>query len=77
VLGASLLGVDPADCLVVEDAVAGLTAGRAAGAATLAVRHTTPDEALEPLADLIVDGLDAVRFTVGADGRVSLGLARG
>lgn len=77
VLGASLLGVDPADCLVVEDAVAGLTAGRAAGAATLAVRHTTPDEVLEPLADLIVDGLDAVRFTVGADGRVSLGLARG
>ncbi|GMA85505.1 hypothetical protein GCM10025868_07550 [Angustibacter aerolatus] len=41
-LGAQRLGVDPARCLVVEDAVMGLRSGRAAGAATLAVTTTTP-----------------------------------
>ncbi len=71
VLAAERLGVDPADCLVVEDAVAGLTAARAAGASgALAVLHTTPREALEPLADLVVGGLDEVRFVVDQDGRV-------
>ena len=40
-LAASRLGVDPADCLVVEDAPGGLEAARAAGCATLAVTTTT------------------------------------
>jgi sugar-phosphatase len=39
---AALLGVDPADCLVIEDAPAGIVAGRAAGAMVLAVGHTYP-----------------------------------
>lgn len=39
-LAARLLGVDPHRCLVVEDAPAGLAAGRAAGCATLAVSGT-------------------------------------
>jgi sugar-phosphatase len=34
--GAELLGFDPADCLVIEDAVSGATAGRAAGCKVLA-----------------------------------------
>ncbi|RKR75192.1 HAD-IA family hydrolase [Frondihabitans australicus] len=59
-LGASLLGVDPAHCLVVEDAFAGLVAGRASGAATLGVAGT--HDASELDADLVVSGLDAVRF---------------
>ncbi|MBK6887977.1 MAG: HAD-IA family hydrolase [Tetrasphaera sp.] len=35
------LGVSPADCLVVEDAPAGLASGRAAGCTTLAVTTTS------------------------------------
>ena len=43
---ATLLGVDPSDCLVIEDAPAGIAAGRAAGAAVLAVGHTYPVDEL-------------------------------
>lgn len=39
-LGARRLGIDPARCLVVEDAPSGLQAARAAGMATLAVCTT-------------------------------------
>lgn len=39
-LGAQRLGVDPAQCLVLEDTVAGLTAADAAGAAALAITET-------------------------------------
>ncbi|WP_323132465.1 HAD-IA family hydrolase [Kineococcus indalonis] len=58
-LGARRLGVDPADCLVVEDAPAGLAAARAAGCATLAVRTTHPEGPLE--ADAVVALLSHVR----------------
>ncbi len=64
--GARLLGVDPARCLVVEDAPAGLVAGRAAGAATLAVTTTHAAEDLD--ADLVVPDLAAVRWHADADG---------
>jgi mannitol-1-/sugar-/sorbitol-6-phosphatase len=70
-LAARLLGVDPADCLVVEDAPAGLTAAKAAGAARLAVATTSTPDQLD--AEAIVPDLSAVRFTVVADGiRLSL-----
>jgi len=49
---AELLGVDPADCLVVEDAEVGLAAGRAAGAHTAALRGLDGDLRLNNLADL-------------------------
>lgn len=64
---AARLGVDPADCLVVEDAPMGLQAARSAGCATLAVTTTTPAEELE--ADLVVADLSQVRFEV-TDGRI-------
>ena len=60
-LGARRLGVDPADCLVVEDAPAGLAAARAAGCATLAVRTTHPTGPLE--ADAVVALLSHVRVS--------------
>jgi mannitol-1-/sugar-/sorbitol-6-phosphatase len=60
------LGVDPADCLVVEDAPAGLTAARAAGAATLAVEGTVDPALLE--ADLVAPSLTAVAVEVLPDG---------
>ena len=63
--GAHRLGVDPADCVVVEDAVAGLRAGRAAGCrALVAVLGTTPREELEPLADLVVPDLSHLTSSV-------------
>ncbi|ANS80570.1 Putative phosphatase YfbT [Serinicoccus hydrothermalis] len=74
--GARLLGADPARCLVVEDATAGLEAGRAAGAATLALRTTTREEALAPGADLVVTSLADVRFE-RVDGGVRVHLRNG
>lgn len=61
-LAARRLGVDPAHCLVVEDAPAGLAAGRAAGCRTLAVATTHLRDGLD--ADAVVGGLDDVVFTV-------------
>jgi sugar-phosphatase len=66
-LAAEGLGVDPADCLVVEDAPGGLEAGRAAGCATLAVSTTTA--AADLVADAVVETLADVRFSV-VGGRV-------
>lgn len=63
--GARRLGVEPAQCVVVEDAVAGLRAARAAGCrALVAVLGTTPREELEPEADLVVPDLPALEVAV-------------
>ncbi len=59
-LGARRLDVDPARCLVLEDAPAGISAGRAAGAKVLAVRTTHSDADLRG-ADAIVDDLGVLR----------------
>ncbi len=54
--GAQMLGIPAADCLVVEDAPAGIRAGKAAGAQVLALRTTTSDAELQQArADWIVD----------------------
>lgn len=57
-LAAERLGVDPARCVVFEDAPAGLTAGRAAGMVTVAL--TTTHRAEELSADVVVPDLSAV-----------------
>jgi len=73
--GARRLGVDPADCVVVEDAVAGLRAARAAGCrALVAVLGTTPRVELEPEADLVIPDLTSLATAVEG-GRVSVALA--
>lgn len=65
-LAAQHLGVDPARCLVVEDAPAGLEAGRAAGCATLALATThTRAELAASRPDAVVDDLGAVRVVLG------------
>jgi sugar-phosphatase len=65
------LGVDPARCLVVEDAPKGLEAAHAAGCFTLAVVTTTAREDLH--ADAVVTNLSEVVFVPGEDGiRVQL-----
>ncbi|KAG6918670.1 hypothetical protein DXG01_012487 [Tephrocybe rancida] len=58
--GAAKCGIDPTKCLVVEDAISGLTSGRAAGARTLAVCTSTPRDVLltsDAHPDYIVDDL--------------------
>ncbi|KPC68548.1 HAD family hydrolase [Streptomyces coelicoflavus] len=61
-LGARALGVDPAECVVFEDAPAGLQSGRAAGMRTVALATTHP--AGELGADLVVDDLSALSALV-------------
>ena len=58
-LAAKKLGVAPENCIVVEDAVAGVTAAKRAGMCCLAVTNTHPKTSLME-ADLIVDTLEAV-----------------
>src|SRR5271154_1713516 len=67
--GASLLGLSGGDCIVVEDAPAGIRAGRAAGAPVLALRTTEVDELLTAAgAAWIVDDLSRVQLgAVGGD----------
>jgi sugar-phosphatase len=53
--GAQILGLSPADCIVIEDAPAGIQSGEAAGSSVIALRTTTPDSALRAAgADWIV-----------------------
>lgn len=67
---AERLGVAAPDCLVVEDAVAGVTAARAAGCQVLGVLTTTAREKLEAAgADAVVETLVDVTFSV-VDGRI-------
>ena len=54
--GAQLLGVPPSECVVIEDAPAGIRAGKAAGAHVLALRTTASDAELQQAgADWIVN----------------------
>jgi HAD superfamily hydrolase (TIGR01509 family) len=67
---AQALGVDPATCLVVEDSLAGITAGRAAGCRVIAVRagnfhgqdQTAAHRILDTLDDLTVAVLDELAY---------------
>ncbi|MER6525922.1 HAD-IA family hydrolase [Streptomyces sp. NPDC001508] len=68
-LAARHLGVDPARCVVFEDAPAGLRAARAAGMATVALATTHP--AHELVADLVVKDLSALSALV-TDGGVEI-----
>jgi sugar-phosphatase len=45
--GAQFLGVQPTECVVVEDAPSGIRAGKAAGARVVALRTTSSDAELE------------------------------
>jgi sugar-phosphatase len=74
--GAAALSVDPAECLVVEDAPAGIQAGKAAGMTVLAVATTFEADALTA-ADYVAGSLAAVVLrsaTERPDGGLSLEL---
>lgn len=73
---ASALGVEPSQCLVLEDAPAGVASGRAAGAAVLATATTFAASELAA-ADYLAPSLAAVRLVRAAavDGGFELELA--
>jgi beta-phosphoglucomutase family hydrolase len=58
-LAAQKMTLEPGDCVVIEDAVAGVTAAKRAGMVCLAVTNTHPRESLAK-ADLVVDTLEGV-----------------
>jgi mannitol-1-/sugar-/sorbitol-6-phosphatase len=64
--GAELLGLAPADCLVIEDSASGAEAGHAAGCRVLATLFSHPLESLA-YADWVVRSLEDVRVQVAGD----------
>lgn len=64
-LAARQLGVEANDCVVVEDAPAGVSAGKAAGAYVVAVSTTHPAEVLWE-ADTVVNGLPDLSAVLSA-----------
>ena len=65
--GAELLKVNPAECVVVEDAPAGIQAARAAGMKVISLPSTYPASQLRE-ADAIVSGLAKIRVSVDGAG---------
>ena len=60
--GAALAGVDPAECLVLEDSFNGIRSGRAAGCVVGMVPDTLPyEESCRPYCDLVFDDLTQVQ----------------
>lgn len=74
--GAALLGFDPHDCLVIEDAPAGIRAGIASGATVLGISSThRPDDLRE--AHAVIESLAACRVAVDAGGRLAITVPAG
>ena len=77
--GAQLLGLAAADCVVLEDAPAGIRSGKAAGARVIALQTTERDSLLrEAGADWIVNTCASVSVAAqGRDGNITLVLQSG
>jgi sugar-phosphatase len=75
--GAQILGVPAAECVVIEDAPAGIRAGKAAGARVLALRTTASDAELrEAGADWIIDDCSEILLDSAANNETILLLGR-
>jgi mannitol-1-/sugar-/sorbitol-6-phosphatase len=70
--GAKLLGVSPKDCLVIEDAPAGIQSARAGGMKVIGITSTYPASQLST-ADAVVERLAQIQ--VGRDGARKLTVA--
>jgi sugar-phosphatase len=76
-MGAKILGVSTADCVVIEDAPSGIRAGKAAGARVVALRATATDAELQKAgADWIVNDCAELSITFTSPGEEFLLLAR-
>jgi len=71
--GAELLGFKPEECLVIEDAPAGVQAAHAGGMKVIALASTFPESELKE-ADAVVRSLDQIEVTQdqAADGKAKL-----
>jgi sugar-phosphatase len=75
--GAQILGAVGAECVVIEDAPAGIRAGKAAGAHVVALRTTAKDAELRAAgADWIVDDCSELSVDPGNDGEAFFLLRR-
>ncbi len=75
--GAQILGTPANECIVIEDAPAGIRAGKAAGARAVALRTTASDDELQQAgADWIVDDCSELflDFSVAGQGFLLFGL---
>lgn len=72
-LGAELLGLTPAECVVVEDAEAGVISGLAAGCHVIAVNVPAGSPCLAQV-DLVLTSLTALEVVKQADGTASVAL---
>ncbi|MDB6079354.1 MAG: putative haloacid dehalogenase-like hydrolase, partial [Akkermansiaceae bacterium] len=60
-LTAAKLGLDPAECVVIEDSVNGVKSGLAAGCRVIAITGSFPRSVLEALGpDAVIDGYGEV-----------------
>jgi beta-phosphoglucomutase family hydrolase len=59
---AELLGSEPVSCVVIEDSLSGVEAGRAAGCTVLAVSSTLPAEKLNRAHEVLPATSDAIRW---------------
>ena len=62
-LAAKKLGVKPENCVVIEDAIAGVTAAKRAGMKCVAVTNSHPRQSLKN-ADMVVDSLEKVDIAI-------------
>lgn len=62
--GAARIGVDPGECIVVEDAIPGITAGKEAGCITVGVSTTTSRDLVSRHAEHCLDTLNDVTVRV-------------
>ncbi|MFB7947258.1 HAD family hydrolase [Kitasatospora phosalacinea] len=65
---AARMGVEPADCVVVEDSPAGVTAARAAGMAVIGFAATTPAERLHEADCVVSTAADLLKALGSAPG---------
>ena len=73
-MGAKLLGINPAECLVVEDAPAGIRAAHAGEMKAIGITSTYPEAALHE-ADVVVQSLAQIKVrSTGGSGRLSVGV---
>jgi mannitol-1-/sugar-/sorbitol-6-phosphatase len=68
-LGAAQHGLNPEDCLVIEDAPSGIRAGKAAGCRVLAVAQSHQAHELQE-ADWIIGSMKDLRLETNEEGRV-------
>lgn len=62
--GARGFGLQPEECVVFEDSINGLRAGRASGARVVALTTTNPHEAVAPLAHVVVADFEELTLDI-------------